>query len=173
MTGQVDALDVVEIPVGEHVALVDAPDVELVSAYHWRPLESQSGKIYALAYSGGRGIYIHRLILGTAAGLDTDHRNGDPLGNRRCNLRPATRSQNLANTSKAQRRNGRPWSSVYKGVTWYRAGSQWQASIRINGHLRYLGRYDSEVEAARAYDAAALATWGEFARPNFPDEVAR
>jgi hypothetical protein len=162
----------VAIPVGNYVALVDATDGELVRAYRWRPKDGgniHGEKIYAVAHVGGRCIWMHRLIAGTPAGLETDHANGDSLDNRRGNLRPATRSQNLANRSKPRRST--PSSSSFKGVYWDRPCRKWRTVIRIEGRSKHLGRYDSEIDAARAYDVAALAAWGEFAKPNFPNEV--
>jgi len=162
----------VAIPVGDYVALVDEADAELVAEHRWRPMVSKTGKVYAYTVIGRKTVFLHRFIVGTAAGFDTDHEDGDALNNQRYNLRPATRAENVANTPKSRRADGRPWSSVYKGVCWNRSQKKWQASIRVDGRLRFLGRYESEADAARAYDRAAVAAWPGFAQPNFPAEVA-
>lgn len=163
----------VAIPVGEHVALIDEADAELVAGHRWRPQYTKTGKVYVYTVIARKTVFLHRLIAGTAAGLDTDHRDGNPLDNRRCNLRPATRSQNVANKPKPRWADGRPATSRFKGVSWCRARDKWQATIRIDGESIFLGRYDSEVEAARAYDRAAVAHWGEFAQINSPSEVSQ
>jgi hypothetical protein len=85
---------------------------------------------------------------------------------RRHNLRKATRSQNVANSGS---RKGA--ASKYKGVHFRRDRNTWRAEITINGRKRNLGTFKEEADAARAYDAAAYATWGEFAYLNFPDEL--
>lgn len=58
----------------------------------------------------------------------------------------------------------------YKGIGRVRKGTRrrWYAQIAVAGRRRVVGYYDDEEQAARAYDAAALAAWGEFARLNFP-----
>ena len=51
---------------------------------------------------------------------------------------------------------------------WEPEREKWRAKITIFGVRRHIGRFDDEVEAAQAYDEAALENFGEFARLNFP-----
>lgn len=157
------------------VALVDDADYDLVMRYRWRCQEQSRGPglkphgPYAIATipgSGNKSILMHVLITGR---IGTDHGDGDGLNNQRCNLRPATNGQNKANSQKYAGAT----KSTYKGVYWQSRGNwgRWAAQIRVNGHLRSLGVFTDQIEAARAYDAAAREAWGEFARPNFPDET--
>ena len=146
------------------VALIDDEDYELVSRYRWNLRHKpRSTNFYAqanISRAVGRGtIKMHCLIMGQPG---IDHRNGNGLDNRRSNLRAATPGQNNANS--------RPRSnctSPYKGVYWNADRGKWQAQISVGGRSTNLGRFASEEEAARAYDAAAIAAWGEYARPNF------
>lgn len=151
------------------VALVDDGDYALVSQHRWfikrdtRP--GRDAGPYARANirtTDGRKttIGMHTLITGWPR---VDHGNHDGLDNRRANLRPATRPQNAANARPQQGR-----SSRFKGVCWDRRTGRWQAKLAANYRSVFLGRFSDEAEAARAYDAAALRVWGEFACLNFP-----
>lgn len=142
------------------VAVVDAADAPLVSRYSWYALHVE-GLWYAQAkIEGGRRVLMHRMILGLDGPM-TDHRDGDGLNNRRSNLRPCTRSQNMAN--KKKHRNS---TNPYKGIDKY--GHKWRARIRVNTQRLSLGIFLSAEDAARAYDDAARLHFGEFALTNFP-----
>ena len=105
-------------------------------------------------------IRMHVLVAGFT-GVDHVHRNG--LDTRRINLRAATPSQNMAN--RPPFRNNK---SGYKGVYWTQG--RFTAAIKVNYRKICLGRFDDPVEAARAYNEAALEHFGEFAWLNpLPD----
>lgn len=161
-----DLTDDVTVQVrGSTPARVDAADQALVAPYNWRAQPRANGKVYVVATWANTTLYMHRLILGAPSGADVDHINNDGLDNRRANLRLASRSQNLANT----RKRAGTYTSQFKGV--YRARRKWAASIKVNQVRKSLGEYHSEEDAARAYDAAARAAWGPFARLNFPEDA--
>ena len=163
--------DTRRVPVGDRFALVDAADYRRVAPFPWKLLEGHNGKLYAMARIGKRTVYMHREIAGTPKGAETDHVNGDGLDNRRANLRTATASQNRGNMGKPRRPDGSAHTSRFKGVSWDKGRQCWQAKICRNGRHCNLGRYGDESEAARAYDAAAIVHFGEFARLNFPPEA--
>lgn len=145
---------------GRGVTLVDAQDAAIVAPFSWYRHANGHGGFYARAYVRGSHkarIYMHALLAGPGA----DHRNGDGLDNQRSNLRPATARQNMAN------QGPRAGTSRFKGVSWFARNQVWMAYIR-DGRSRYLGSFKVEEDAARAYDAAALEVWGEYARLNFP-----
>lgn len=106
-------------------------------------------------------------------GFLVDHINGDKLDDRRCNLRLATRMDNEANKKKRRTQAGGQPSSQYKGVNKIRDGRKkcWRATITYEKRQIKLGTYYHEVEAAKAYNEAALHYFGEFACINeLPDE---
>ena len=148
------------------VAIVDAADLPLVEVYTWHTAPSgRSGLIYARSQVDDRKRLMHQLITGWAM---VDHANGDGLDNRRHNLRPTSRSQNMAN-----RRKSVSGSSQFKGVYWQKSVARWRAQIGYQGQRIYLGLYDSEEDAGRVYDAAARERFGKFAALNFPREGER
>ena len=108
-------------------------------------------------------VYMHREITLARPGQQVDHVSGNGLNNQRSNLRLCTHAQNLRN-QRAQA--GR--SSKYKGVSWLKARKKWEAYIKVNRVKHHLGRFEDEIEAAKAYDSAAIKFFGEFARLNFP-----
>lgn len=139
-------------------ALVDDDDFGWLSQWKWQ--YSAIGYAQRTVRSPRRTtILMHRLILGLRDTLiQADHINGDRLDNRRCNLRPATHSQNQANRTICIAN-----SSGYKGVSWDRRGKKFIARIRINKVQRCLGLFHSAEEASRVYEAKAREIWGEFA----------
>lgn len=52
-------------------------------------------------------------------------------------------------------------------------GGRWRAQIRVSGKERHIGYFRTEEEAARAYDAAALQSYGAFAFTNAMAEQCR
>lgn len=104
-------------------------------------------------------IYMHREIAGFPEGMDVDHKNGDHLNNTDGNLRIATRSQNNANNHNVRKGT----SSRFRGVCLDWRSGKWLAQITYEKRNIRLGIFESEEDAARARDGAAIALHGEFA----------
>ncbi len=143
------------------VTLVSDVDYPVLREYSWSITEANaSGKPYVRTTVGKTTIYMHRMIVQCPPTYKVDHVNGDGLHNQRPNLRIASHDQNNLN------RCG--WSKAgYKGVGL--DGRRYRARITVQGDIRTLGRFDTAVEAAIAYDEAAHDLFGEFAWLNFPE----
>lgn len=150
-----------------YTALVDNEDFDLVSKYKWYVFRSKNN-IYVRVRINGKLILMHRLILGleNKPEIAVDHINGNGADNRRRNLRIATNAQNSWNSRKYRTWRGRPPSSKYKGVRWHKGKGRWQAQAMLNYKHIYLGQFDDEVKAAKAYNEFAEEHYGEFARLN-------
>jgi hypothetical protein len=115
-------------------------------------------------------VYLHREIKKPGKHRLVDHRNNISLDNRSANLRHATYSQNVINRPKTKKKT----SSKYLGVYWDKYRDKWGAAIRWQhkgGSTRKsLGRFKNQIDAARAYDVAALKYHKDFARTNFARE---
>ena len=157
------------------MAKVSHEDFEFVSRFHWQ----YSKRGYAVARIKGKLVPMHRLIMSKnmASKLTSkqqcDHINHNRLDNRRSNLRIVTNQQNCFNTSKIRRR----CSSIYKGVCLsvfhYKSKSgeirdyhRWTAYITKDGKRQHIGCFDTEKEAALAYNRRAASLFGDYANLN-------
>ena len=163
----------VEIPLSQgKIALIDDDDAARVLQYKWHAYQVKiNGKSYgwyARTTINGKQVHLHRFIMEPPDGTEVDHADGDGLNCRRYNMRVCTHAQNLAN-QKTQSFPGK--YSQYRGVTrpkdrLHQAQGTWWATIKVHGKRVYLGHYDTEIEAAQAYNVAAAKFFGEYARPN-------
>ena len=116
-----------------------------------------------------KSYYAHRLIFLYHYGYlpeFLDHIDGNPLNNKIDNLREATSQENLRSQKKSKSYNGKSTSSIYKGVSWDKRSKKWVSHIQIGGKKKHLGYFISEIDAAQAYDCAAVKAFGEFAKIN-------
>lgn len=154
-----------EIPLTKgYVALVDDADAALVAGDKWYASVRDGRPSYAITSRtrGGRREHcaMHRLIMNAPSGSEVDHINGNGLDNRRANLRLSTRAENGRNRGKFPK-SGNPFKGVHlkKGA--------WEAYCAADGQQIFLGRFHHPHTAAVAYDRAAKAMHGDFARLNF------
>lgn len=91
-----------------------------------------------------------------------DHKNGNTLDNRRENLRICTYSENNRNRKQISSNN----KSGYKGVSWDKQKNKWRTCLNINKKQKHIGFFNDIIEAAKAYNEAAIKYFGEFAKLN-------
>lgn len=140
--------------------LIDSEYKYLVDLYKWKVV-LKKGTPYVWASKGSETLYLAREILGNCEGLLVDHINGNTLDNRVKNLRLATKSQNAMNM-----KSNKNSTSKYKGVSYDKNRNKWRANIFHNNKQIHLGRFNSELEAAIAYNDAAIIYYEEYARLN-------
>lgn len=147
--------------------VVDNEDYSYLRQFKWSA--TKKGNSYYVSrnvrvmsgFGGQVQVFMHRAILNALKGQEVDHVDGDGLNNQRYNLRFCTRRGNISNQSGHSNR-----VSKYKGVYWDKNARKWHAQIKTNGKQKYLGLFVNEIDAAKAYNKAALTAFGEFANIN-------
>lgn len=159
-----------KIPLGgklgeDKFALVDDVDYDKLSRYSWCLAVGGYATGGSKAQRELGHHFMHRVVNNTPKGKITDHIDGNPLNNTRGNLRTVDHSQNLMNARIRKNKN-----SKYKGVWWNKRAGFWYAAIRVNGGSVNLGNFETQREAAIAYNEAATKNFGEYAKINdIPD----
>lgn len=144
--------------------MVDDSDYEIINQWKWYAHKS-ANTYYACRMERIEGkrsiIRMHRAILGLKDNnVHVDHIDHDGLNNQRNNIRICNSSRNQGNSL------SRKGTSQYKGVSWDKARNKWIACVKFKYRHIHLGRFEHEIEAARAYNKAAQQYFGEFAYIN-------
>lgn len=145
--------------------LVDRADQSWLERFAWHlicPRRQSPHAASGKAKNHGGQRLLHRAILNLKDGEIVDHINGNGLDCRRANFRPCVQKENARN-----RRSHRGSSSRFRGVSWCKRDKRWVAQIGVDYTRNHIGRFASEIEAAKAYDAEATKRFGQFARLNF------
>lgn len=145
---------------GGHEAIIDSSDYNYLSQHKW--YINPNGYFYS------RQTPLHSMIIGEKEGYLVDHINGNKLDNRRENLRFVTPSQNMYNARKRENK-----TSIYKGVNKLNPKGRlksirWSCQINYQKKRVHIGHFDTEKQAAVAYDLWAKDIAGEYAKLNFP-----
>jgi hypothetical protein len=126
-------------------ALVDEDDFEKVNKYRWRLVNG-----YAQGIVKGKDIRLHHFVLKKPEnGNVIDHSNQDRLNEQKQNLKEVSRSENSHNQ---QKNTNIESTSKFKGVCWDKNANFWVAKCTIDKNKVHLGSFESEEEAAKAYD---------------------
>jgi len=143
-------------------AIVDDEDYELLSRFKW----CYNGKYAVRGQWNSESkctdiISMHRFLTGFPDDKQIDHINGDKLDNRRSNFRACSGKENQRNMSL---RNGYSTKGVHYMRKRSHLSSPWQAYITVDRKRKHLGYYETQQDAQKAYNSAAIEHFGEFAR---------
>jgi hypothetical protein len=119
---------------------------------------------YVVRYENKKVILMHTDIwerLEKRLPTELDHTDRDKLNNQLSNFRSTDRSLNNAN--KVLQANS---TTGFKGVNWHKRNRKYQAYITVNRKYIHLGSFNTAIEAAKAYDQAAVEYFEEFACTN-------
>lgn len=110
----------------------------------------------------------HRIVYYMKTGVDPKEKMIDHVFERSDNfeIREATNSQNQANKKKLNN-----CSSCYKGVSYYPQHKKFKSSIMVDGKTIHLGYFKEEIDAAKAYNKAAVKYFGEYSLLNEVKEL--
>ena len=144
--------------------IVDNEDYEILIQYTWNPIVSKyNDVIYTIAWINHKHVYMHRFIM-QLHGNDIknkmiDHEDHNGLNNQKENLRVCSNTDNQHNSNK--KKNAK--TSKYKGVSYHIKDKKYRARIMLNTKGIFIGNYDTEKEAALAYNEKAIELFREFA----------
>lgn len=159
--------DTIIIPLTQgYSTVIDSVDTDLAEL-GWKASKSTSGiYVYRIGWEAGHfgNVQIHRVVLARKLNIDVwgnwlcDHKDQNPLNNRRANLRLATRAQNAQN-----KRIPSTNTSGVRGVTWAKHTSKWVAFIGVSGKQIHLGSFTDFDKAVAVRREAELRYFGDFA----------
>ena len=129
------------------VAIYDSEDEDIVGKFKW--YKNSKGYVFSPPTRDKDSwcVTMHGLVMMRPVDCIVDHINGNKLDNRKENLRYCNQSENQKNVKKKVR-HGKS-TSKYKGVSWSSRG-YWQVVVRVDGRLKFIGKYDNEQDAANA-----------------------
>lgn len=145
------------------VALVDDEDYKWLNDYKWHLRDIKIMNAGTKIKIDGKWFEkrMHHFLVDVPEGFEVDHIDRNGLNNQKSNLRVVTHSQNMMN-----RNSFKGSSSKYKGVCWHKQCKKWFAQIVLNKKHYYLGLYENEIDAAKAYNKRAKKLHGKYVNLN-------
>lgn len=141
-------------------AIIDIEDIQKVSDKKWNTIQNN----YVATKINKKVVLLHRLIMDCPNNMEVDHKNRNPLDNRKCNLRICTSQQNSFNTGMFSSN-----SSGHKGVYFDKSRDKWVAQIMVNEKKIFLGRFIRIEDAIKAREDAEFKYFGMFKNGNEGD----
>jgi len=154
-----------------YYSVVDDKDFLYLSKFSWRIDRNSDGKpAYAKRslvnnFGVSTTVRMHSEVLRKALkarklctdDVQVDHINFNGLDNRKANIRLCTAAENQARTKNARNKSG------YRGVVWNEGRRAWESKISYKGKRLQLGFFRKRINAAKAYNKAAIGIYKRFA----------
>jgi hypothetical protein len=131
--------------------LIDQQALVLMSKFGRVSISGEESRPYATIWNGEKNQLLHRIIAEASQGVIVDHLDGNGLNNTKRNLRITTKSGNSIRRDKQLASNNK---SGFRGVYFYKRDKKWIAQTKIFGKPKYLGRFDTPLEASFAFEKA-------------------
>lgn len=146
---------------------IDQEDLKRVSQHSWRITKGTTGRMRVVTSvrteKGVRHLTLGKFLMKPPKGkMVYPRRFNEGLDYRKDNLIVCT----LRERQRLLPKNRKKKSSDYRGVSFSSADQKWKAGIEVNGKAINLGHFDTEDEAAYAYNEAARKHFGEIAYQN-------
>lgn len=144
-------------------AIVDDIDYERVNKLSWYAAFAHKNDAFPRAVSQikQKRIYLHRFILNASPDSIVDHVDGNPLNNKKSNLRFCNKSGNALNAG-ARKRNKTGYRGIYK--TPLSKKNPYIARITIEKKLYHIGCFPTLESAIAAYNKFLLESNNPFIR---------
>lgn len=146
---------------------VDQEDLPRLEEHRWRLTKATTGRRRVVTSvrteKGSRSITLGKFLMNPPEGKQVyPRRFQDELDYRKENLIVCTLKERQQLLPKKRTAT----SSGYRGVSFSRGSGRWRAGIEVDGRSINLGEYDTEDEAALAYNEAARKHFGPQAYQN-------
>lgn len=132
-------------------SIIDSESLSVVGGMTWY-CHGGHGSLYAtrsIKVNRECRLYrMHHFLICVPSGMVVDHKNGNSLDNRLCNLRVCTQAENMRNLHFRE-----PRKSGYLGVSWNKRNKVYQARIRVNGKSFHLGTGSDPKALGDLYEA--------------------
>lgn len=158
-------------------ATIDDEDYQYIKRFSWKYCNTGGAERAEHSFRVGDkiiGICMERFIVDVPTLYMVLHKDGDTLNNQKKNLLVGDSGQKNHNQSKQGSKNGRKYTSIYKGVCLPKGEIAWRAHITDPNQRNKKGKklqikvgsFKTEKEAARAYNKKAIELYGRFAYQN-------